>query len=151
MARIKLTLMSRFLGFVSPDPNSGCWLWTGCIQGGGYGVFDNGKDKTTLAHRVAYTLFRGLIPDGLQLDHKCRVRLCVNPWHLEAVTLQENLRRGLGNAAAIIAAASKRKGRGFCPRGHVRDQANTYTDKRGRHACRACSREKAQERRDGLR
>lgn len=69
-----------------------CWLWTGRLNNG-YGVvyFDR---KTRRAHRVTYVLACGPIPDGLSLDHLCRVTACVRPSHLQAVTVQENIRRG---------------------------------------------------------
>ncbi len=66
----------------------GCWEWLHAIQVRGYGVL-----RGRLAHRVIYEAVRGPIPEGLQIDHLCENKRCVNPWHLEAVTLQENLRR----------------------------------------------------------
>lgn len=69
-----------------------CWLWIGGKQAAGYGSFGvRGSGK--LAHRVSYELHRGAIPDGLHLDHLCRVKSCVNPDHLEPVTPRENVRR----------------------------------------------------------
>lgn len=68
---------------------SGCWLWTGAANSKGYGqVGVRGVSRST--HRVAYELLVGPIPDGLQIDHLCRVRLCCNPSHLEPVTHMEN-------------------------------------------------------------
>lgn len=70
-----------------------CWEWVGNTTAAGYGSLSvNGR--ATLAHRFAYELLRGPIPPGLQIDHLCRNRNCVNPEHLEPVTQQENLRRG---------------------------------------------------------
>jgi hypothetical protein len=84
---------SRFDKQYIPVTESGCWLWIGALDKEGYGVFGiNGKQKR--AHRVSYEAHIGKIPDGLCLDHKCRVRCCVNPSHLEAVTNKENIRRG---------------------------------------------------------
>ena len=71
---------------------SACWLWVGSRQSMGYGNLSFGG-RHQLAHRVAYQLGVGAIPDGLELDHLCRVLRCVNPAHLEPVTRQENLRR----------------------------------------------------------
>lgn len=88
----------RFMGYVSPEPLTGCWLWTGGVVSGGYGKFFS-DNHTTLAHRWAYEHFKGIIPNTLQLDHKCRVRCCVNPDHLEPVTARENLLRGIGPSA----------------------------------------------------
>ncbi len=72
----------------------GCWLWKGAFTGAGYGqIYVNGKVVYT--HRYAYTVIAGkAIPEGHDLDHLCRNRLCANPDHLEAVTRKENLRRG---------------------------------------------------------
>lgn len=82
------TLMERFWAKVERDP-SGCWLWTASLADGGYGHFGRWK-----AHRYAYETLVEPVPHGLDLDHLCRVRHCVNPSHLEPVTRAENLRRG---------------------------------------------------------
>ncbi len=76
---------------------TGCWVWQRGLnkQGGtGYGHIRSGE-KRLLTHRVAYELVKGPIPDGLQIDHLCRNRRCINPDHLEAVTNQENCQRGV--------------------------------------------------------
>ena len=75
----------------SPGPDS-CWPWRGQVNRGGYGVARY-KRRTTTAHRAIYRILVGPIPDGLELDHLCRNRLCVNPAHLEPVTHLENVRR----------------------------------------------------------
>jgi hypothetical protein len=87
----------RLLSMTSPEPNSGCWLWMGSVGRDGYGVVRTGgrSGKCQGAHRVAYELFKGPILDGMVLDHLCRVRCCINPDHLQAVTLRENIRRGM--------------------------------------------------------
>jgi hypothetical protein len=71
--------------------SNGCWLWLGAISKNGYGSV-NGMS----AHRMMYILKVGPVPEGLDLDHLCRVRRCVNPEHLDPVTRKENLNRGLG-------------------------------------------------------
>ena len=71
------------------DSESGCWIWTGTKIWNGYGVYSG-----QVAHRKAYEIFVGPVPDGLDLDHLCRNRGCVNPAHLEPVTRSVNLRRG---------------------------------------------------------
>lgn len=87
-----LTLGGRFASKIEPQPD-GCWLWTASCGRGGYGQVWHGGTMAR-AHRVVYLLVTGSpIPDGLELDHLCRVRHCVNPEHLEPVTRQENQRR----------------------------------------------------------
>src|SRR3990172_7099161 len=81
-----------------------CWLWVGCTDGNGYGSFmirnkKTGRQKKWKVHRYAYTKLVGRIPRGLTLDHLCRVRACVNPSHLEPVTMRENILRGISFSA----------------------------------------------------
>ncbi len=104
-----------------------CWIWTGALSKNGYGNYWNRG-----AHRVVYELLVGDIPKGMQLDHLCRNRDCVNPSHLEPVTAKENILRGLG-----LAAVNSRKVE--CKRGHLFDSENTYLWK-GHRICRECNR-----------
>jgi hypothetical protein len=85
------TIEARFWEKV--DKTDTCWLWTGSSDRLGYGRFSTWP-SVTLAHRFAYELLAGPIPDGLVIDHLCRTPSCVNPDHLEPVTQRENLRRG---------------------------------------------------------
>ena len=99
----------RFLTRINRDENE-CWLWTGRLHKLGYSViWVNGKDMA--GHRYSYELHKGPIPEGLSLDHLCRIRHCVNPDHLEAVTHKENVYRGFSPAA--INARKK-----LCKNGH---------------------------------
>jgi hypothetical protein len=93
--RKRIPAWDRFTRFVSPEPNSGCWIWEGCLGESGYGYFSPEKGKNTRAHRFSYEHEKGKIPDNLILDHICRMRCCVNPDHLEPVSHQENRRRGI--------------------------------------------------------
>lgn len=113
-----------------PEPNTGCWLWFRATTAKGYGSLkENGRDVH--AHRVAYEAFRGPIPPGLQIDHLCRVRCCVNPDHLEAVTQRENLLRGVGRCAI-----NARKE--HCKRGHPLSGDNLIVYPNGYRNCREC-------------
>jgi hypothetical protein len=76
------------------DKSGDCWQWTAALNSAGYGKFSVGSKQQLLAHRYAYELMVGPIPEGLELDHLCRVRRCVNPAHLEPVTTRENVMRG---------------------------------------------------------
>lgn len=131
MAKIKLTLKERCLAKVVPLTESGCWIWMGALNVGGYAQVQVSKPKRGIksAHRIMFELFRGPIPKGLDLDHLCRVRCCVNPDHLEPVTEAENVRRGI-NFNSL-----KR----YCPSGHPYDQDNIYRNPTtGERRCRAC-------------
>lgn len=89
------TSADRFLNKVDRSDPFGCWLWTAAINPGtGYARFWIPGAGTVNAHRFAYELAFGPIPDGLDVDHLCRVRSCVRPSHLEPVTRRENLMRG---------------------------------------------------------
>lgn len=121
---------TRFAAKVEKN-RKGCWLWTGRVLPTGYGqFFYNGKHRR--AHRVAYEWAMGPIPEGLEIDHLCRVRNCVNPKHMEAVTHRENVLRGQ-TPTGINARKT------HCSRGHEFDEGNTYYSKYGRQ-CRWCAR-----------
>lgn len=113
--------------------DGGCWLWTGALRNG-YGAMSQRVSadvadgwRTLYVHRLTYQLVIGPIPPGLQLDHVCRVRRCVNPEHLETVTAQENKRRGMSPAAVNARKTT-------CPQGHPYDM----TTGSGGRGCRTC-------------
>lgn len=114
-----------------PDLGS-CWIWMGGQGRGDYGAFWDGRHMVP-AHRYAYELLVRPIPPGLQIDHLCRVHHCVNPEHLEDVTQQENIHRGM--------AGWIERERRHCPSGHPYDAENTRWYE-GRRYCRACHRER---------
>lgn len=91
MTKHGLSLKQRILNGTYIDSN-GCWIWRGAHLPEGYGMIRVGG-KTLTTHSVSYTEWQGPIPAGLQIDHLCRVTVCCNPEHLEAVTCKENRRR----------------------------------------------------------
>ena len=124
---------ARAAGYPQPDR---CWEWIGHTAGqSGYGAVRY-QGVRYYAHRLAYLLAKGQIPDGYHIDHLCRRVLCVNPAHLEAVLPRVNWERSLNPAVA----KSKLD---HCQRGHPFDDANTYTTAQGYRCCRVCAAERA--------
>lgn len=122
---------AEFQSRVAPEPNSGCWLWTGHINPKGYGRFGAGE----MAHRASLRRECIPVPPGMEVDHTCKTRCCVNPDHLEVVTHRENLLRG-DTVAARSAAAT------HCPQGHAYEGRNLVM-RGGRRSCRECQRVRA--------
>lgn len=127
-------LPKRMQSKIAFEPTSGCWLWTGASHPRGYGSVTL-LNRTRRAHRAAYEVLVGPVPEGMELDHLCRTPSCVNPDHLEPVTHRVNVLRGVGPWAL-----NKRKT--HCLRGHLLDEANTQASLDGFRRCRACQRER---------
>jgi hypothetical protein len=127
MANRYESVEERLWGRVAKDGD--CWLFP-VAEGNRYGrIMVEGRVK--MAHRLAYELAVGPISEGLTIDHLCRRTACINPAHLESVTVAENILRGDGPAAR-----NRKKTR--CLRGHVYDEANTYRAADGSRKCKAC-------------
>lgn len=127
-----MSARERFWGFVNTDGPLGCWLWTGSQSDNGYGSFTDDGRRTVSAHRFSFEMHVGPIPDDLVIDHLCRVHHCVNPDHLEAVTIRVNTLRGIGPTAI-----NARKM--HCVNGHEFTPENTYiAPGRGSRHCRTC-------------
>ncbi len=151
MRKFYPTIAETFEAKHMPVPHSGCWIWIGKLNAQGYGTLSrkgaNGKQKIMRAHVVAYRMLVGEVPEGLELDHLCKVRSCVNPDHLEPVTHQVNCQRGeAGHHRAIECSALT-----HCKNGHEWTEANTYyrpnTQGKVWRSCRTCMREWVRRRR----
>lgn len=130
----------RFFKKISIDSKNGCWNWMGSHDSGGYGhVVYNGKLESS--HRVFYAWFKGSIPRNkgkniFQLDHLCKNRKCVNPYHLELVSFKENILRGESPSAIH----SKQI---YCKNGHLLPKEFNYVRKNGKREriCQICKKE----------
>jgi hypothetical protein len=120
--KVKRTAIDRFSALVNKTEE--CWLWTGHTSKDGYGYFQEASRTPVTAHRFSYKAFVGDIPAGLEIDHTCRVRHCVNPEHLEVVTHDENMRRAR---------------RVECRRGHPYTGNNFFVNKAGDRVCKICT------------
>ena len=118
--------------YISPEPNSGCWLWTSTLDRDGYPLASRSrklKPRTVRAHRAVYELVSGPIPEGLTLDHSCRTRSCVNPGHLVPMTNVANVM--LGNSLGAVNARKT-----HCKNGH--DLVHARINPKGERICRPC-------------
>ena len=136
------------------DHNGGHWMWTASLNHAGYGRFAWTKTKGVAAHRAAWMLFRGEIPDGLQVHHTCYVRACVNPRHLELRTPGENTRDSSPERKPRKPKGQHQTLKAVCKNGHpmegdnvvwrtdtAQGRARTAAGKRPFRYCRECSRE----------
>ena len=129
--------MYRFWSKVAKQ-DVGCWEWTAYRNKAGYGRFMLNANRCVRAHRLAYELTIGPIPEGLMLDHLCCNPACVRPDHLEPVTNGENQKRGTGWVADLAAKTR-------CPQGHAYTETNLRPGSKTR-ACRQCHRDRERER-----
>lgn len=128
-------LALRIENSVTRVTETGCWIWEKALNHLGYArIGHNGKSRP--AHRVSYEAFKGPIPEGLEIDHVCKVRCCLNPEHLEAVNRMENMRRS--------SIWNVRKERTHCPKGHALTDDNRYTAPSlgNKYLCLECKRQR---------
>ncbi len=111
-----------------------CWLWTAYINKFGYGVIGTYDKKTALAHRVSFELTKGPIPEGLEINHLCEVKNCINPDHLEAITRAEHILK------TDFQGGKYQKNKTHCVNGHSFQETDVYITKEGHRKCRACGR-----------
>lgn len=140
-----MTLEQRFMRHVYADPNTGCWLWGGANDGReGYGNLRDDEGRLVKAHRISHQLFKGEIPIGHEIDHRCKFPCCVNPDHIEAVTRQENMRRAskIGLKFGGIANGRRQQAKTHCPQGHSYLE-NAYVNASGWRRCKVCRASKA--------
>ena len=130
-------LERRFWAKVHVAPEGACWEWQ-ASKSKGYGQIRLGRD-TLKAHRLAWEFLRGPIPDGLTIDHLCFNTACVNPEHLEPVTLEENSRR---------VRANQYTGQETCKYGHVYAVTGCYVRANGSRQCKPCALRSAYESRE---
>jgi hypothetical protein len=131
-------LPERFWSKVRPAGHDACWEWTASLSAGpsgGYAQYKH-EGRVTRGHRLTFQYFIGEIPDGLVLDHLCRNRACVNPYHLEPVTRRENTIRGETLAAQQLKQT-------HCLNGHELSPDNIYSTRPTRRSCKTCARNSA--------
>lgn len=130
--------VTRFWAKVSRS--TACWHWTAAKNSRGYGSFGYGG-RTYLAHRIAYALTYGEIPVGMEINHVCGVKSCVNPLHLEVVTAAQNIQHARASGLMPASKLSRRNAaKVACANGHGYTPENTYTTPKGHRVCRECKR-----------
>lgn len=134
--------VARFWSKVKKGKDTECWIWTAGSRGKGYGNFWI-EGATENAHRLSYYMAHGPVPEGLELDHICRNRSCVNPAHLQPVTKSENNLRGDNPRLSSERAKARHAARTHCKHGHEFTEENTAINYRNGfkiRSCRTCSR-----------
>jgi hypothetical protein len=132
-------VIERFWDKAVPEPTTGCWLWTGYTEKGGYGRFNvptgrkKPRQRTVIASRFAWELVNGPVPAGMEIDHACDTPSCINPEHLRPMVPWRNTLRGNGPAAQNARKIECKRGHGFTPE-------NTLITRCGRRVCLTCSR-----------
>lgn len=151
MPQVIIPIIDRLMRKVTILEN-GCWLWNGCLDQCGYGMISHARYRCKRVHVVYYEHHIGQVPSGLVLDHtchnptncsgglSCQHRKCVNPAHLEPVTHDENVRRGVKNwRNAQDACAAHQRAKTHCPKGHPYDAENTrHKTRKGGGVNRTC-------------
>jgi hypothetical protein len=133
MTKVLGTNEERFYAYLHKGAPDECWIWGGALNINGYGAFRTSgpNPKNVRVHRFAYELLVGPIPEGLELDHLCRMRPCCNPAHLEPVPGRINTLRGENFSA-------KNAQKTACPQGHEYTDENTYVAPNGWRQCAKC-------------
>ncbi|KKL82601.1 hypothetical protein LCGC14_1983150 [marine sediment metagenome] len=125
MTGLKVPVKDRF--WTKANKTDTCWLWTANLDECGYRRISMNRIMRG-AHRISYQMIVGEIPEGLEIDHLCRVRHCVNPDHLEVVTHKANTERSVHRNSLKVE----------CQFGHPFDKENTYNKGDGSRGCRIC-------------
>src|ERR1039458_2266809 len=134
--RERMSLIERLMGRFMAVTETGCWIWLGALDWYGYGKVSF-KSRNLLAHRAMYEQTMGRVPPGMELDHTCRVRCCVNPRHMEPVTHAENIRRGNGGSNQWLKLC--------CPKGHPYSGTTKLPGGKVARICRVCISQRAKQ------
>lgn len=134
-----------FLNRISPEPNTGCWLWLGCSNPNGYGSFGHervdGVRRKRSAHRYSFEYTNGPIPDGMFVCHRCDTKACVNPDHLFLGTPKDNMQDMIRKGRQVQAAADIQRAKTHCRRGHPFSGDNLWVWRKTLRFCKICMRE----------